>query len=448
MKKRVSVLLAVLLLYFSVFSQGVMAFELPDPSELGKLASEAASGIADAAGNAGDAIVDAAGQAGEVASGIAGNIGDIVTGAAGQVSDVASGFAESAGEVLSDWGKAAGETADSVKEKLADAGVIVKTSAEELGSATAQKVSELTEQAGETADNAIEIVSGAGDFVVDQTGHVIDLAAVAADYVSSGAAEALHVLQKYGSLLMNLAEEAVSGIDFSKEESWEEARVAVDAAVNKAFEEEIIDREKVSEETIRIVTSVVFGALMYGYQYKNEQITLSEYALSMSEVLIREGLPTGVGFLVSILPINKIPHAESMAKEATYYLISKAYGDEPGDEIEAEEESLLEEAITDPMMTGGWENVPHEAVELPENAQEAFDKATKELDDAEYTAIALLSTQVVAGMNYCILCQITPEVKEVMPSWALVYIYADLEGNAEIMNVYELYIPLHSTPEG
>lgn len=243
MKKRVSAILATLLICTSVFSQEVMAFELPDPSELGKLASEAASGIADAAG---------------------------------------------------------------------------------------------------TADDAIGAVTDAGGFVVDRAGHVIDLAAAAADYVSSEATEALQVLQRYGTLLMNLAEAAVSGIDLSKEESWEEAKAAVDAAVDKAFDEGIIDREKVSEEAIQIATRIVFGALMYGYQYKNEQITLGDYVSAMSEVLIREGLPTGVGFLVSILPINKIPHAESLAKEATIYLISKAYGDEPGNEIEAEEEALLE----------------------------------------------------------------------------------------------------------
>ena len=32
------------------------------------------------------------------------------------------------------------------------------------------------------------------------------------------------------------------------------------------------------------------------------------------------------------------------------------------------------------------------------------------------------------------------------PAWALVYIYADLEGNAEILNVYELYIDQHAHP--
>ena len=47
--------------------------------------------------------------------------------------------------------------------------------------------------------------------------------------------------------------------------------------------------------------------------------------------------------------------------------------------------------------TGGWTNVSHEAEELPEEAQEAFDKATENLDGAEYTPVALLSTQLVAS---------------------------------------------------
>lgn len=99
-------------------------------------------------------------------------------------------------------------------------------------------------------------------------------------------------------------------------------------------------------------------------------------------------------------------------------------------------------------MPGGWEIIPHEAGKLPEDAQDAFDKATQELSDAEYIPVALMATQLVAGMNYCILCQITSYFPDAKTSWALVYIYADLEGHAEITNVYELYIPLHSTPDG
>ncbi|MBQ6326486.1 MAG: FMN-binding protein [Clostridia bacterium] len=96
-------------------------------------------------------------------------------------------------------------------------------------------------------------------------------------------------------------------------------------------------------------------------------------------------------------------------------------------------------------MTGGWENVPHETAELPADAQAAFDKAVEGLVGAEYVPVALLSTQVVAGTNYCILCQITPVAPNATTTWAMLYIYADLDGNAEITNVYELYIDRHST---
>lgn len=102
-------------------------------------------------------------------------------------------------------------------------------------------------------------------------------------------------------------------------------------------------------------------------------------------------------------------------------------------------------AVAEPLV-GGWQNVPHEPEELPEDAQAAFDKALEGLVGAAYVPVALLSTQLVAGMNYCILCQVTPVVPDAAPNWALVYIYADLQGNAEIMNVYELYIDRHSTP--
>ena len=93
-----------------------------------------------------------------------------------------------------------------------------------------------------------------------------------------------------------------------------------------------------------------------------------------------------------------------------------------------------------------WQNIPHDAGELPADAQAAFDKAVEGLVGAEYVPVALLSTQVVAGTNYCILCQITPVAPNATPTWALVYIYADLDGNAEITNVYELYVDRHSTP--
>ena len=102
-------------------------------------------------------------------------------------------------------------------------------------------------------------------------------------------------------------------------------------------------------------------------------------------------------------------------------------------------------ALAEPMV-GGWVNTPHEAEELPTEAQAAFDKALEGLVGAEYVPVTLMSSQVAEGTNYCILCQITPVIPDATPTWALVYIHADLDGNAEITNVYELYIDRHSAP--
>ena len=106
--------------------------------------------------------------------------------------------------------------------------------------------------------------------------------------------------------------------------------------------------------------------------------------------------------------------------------------------------SLSSALASEGMMTGGWEIVPQEGAVLPDDAVAALEKAVEKLDGASYVPVTLMATQVVAGTNYCILCQVTRVVPDAVPSWALVYVYADLEGNAEIMNVYELYIDKHA----
>ena len=103
------------------------------------------------------------------------------------------------------------------------------------------------------------------------------------------------------------------------------------------------------------------------------------------------------------------------------------------------------DAASDEALLGGWEIASHEAEALPQDAQAAFDKVQGSLDDGAYAPVALMGSQVVAGMNYCILCQVTPKDSS-QPKWSLVYIYADLQGNAEVTNVYDLYIAAHSTP--
>lgn len=109
-------------------------------------------------------------------------------------------------------------------------------------------------------------------------------------------------------------------------------------------------------------------------------------------------------------------------------------------------QSKPEDVPASEALLGGWEVAEQEAGDLPEDVQKAFDAAKDKLSDGEYTPVSLLATQVVAGKNYCILCQVKPK-DATEQKWTLVYIYADLQGNAEIMNTYDLYIAQHSMPK-
>ena len=64
-----------------------------------------------------------------------------------------------------------------------------------------------------------------------------------------------------------------------------------------------------------------------------------------------------------------------------------------------------------------------------------FDKAMEELVGVDYTPVAVLEKQLVAGMNYCILCEAKGVYPGAQKTYALVYIYADLSGNTEISDI-------------
>lgn len=93
-----------------------------------------------------------------------------------------------------------------------------------------------------------------------------------------------------------------------------------------------------------------------------------------------------------------------------------------------------EEAYTDMPISGGWSVNESSNVSLSKNpeAKAAFRKATAELVGVNYQAIALLGTQIVAGTNYAVLCRSTAVYPDAQPEIQIMYIYEDLEGNAEI----------------
>ena len=52
----------------------------------------------------------------------------------------------------------------------------------------------------------------------------------------------------------------------------------------------------------------------------------------------------------------------------------------------------------------------------------------------------MLATQVVAGTNYCILCYEEHPAQDIPDSYVLMYVYADLQGGADILEICEIPI--------
>lgn len=86
-------------------------------------------------------------------------------------------------------------------------------------------------------------------------------------------------------------------------------------------------------------------------------------------------------------------------------------------------------------MAGG--NTEGESAEVTAEAREALEKACKGLDGAKYEAKALLSTQVVSGTNYTLLCKITPTAPGAASHYAVVTVYENAAGSAGISETFD-----------
>ncbi len=115
-----------------------------------------------------------------------------------------------------------------------------------------------------------------------------------------------------------------------------------------------------------------------------------------------------------------------------HFAIVTLYEDLGGNvEITEIQDSEKESNFSD--LPGGWQKTKTQ--EMTEEAKAALEKAISEMVGATYKPLALVATQVVAGTNYCILCEITPVVPDAESNYGLVYVYEDLEGNAEITEI-------------
>ena len=83
------------------------------------------------------------------------------------------------------------------------------------------------------------------------------------------------------------------------------------------------------------------------------------------------------------------------------------------------------------MIVGGY-SAPESPV-ITDEIREVVDKATADVEGVEYTPVAYLEKQVVAGMNHRVLCT-RMTAGETEEQYVILKIYADLQGNAEIMS--------------
>lgn len=104
--------------------------------------------------------------------------------------------------------------------------------------------------------------------------------------------------------------------------------------------------------------------------------------------------------------------------------------------LEPEPEGEQEPEPAPDMIAGGWQ-VSYEP-EMTEETKAVFEKALDGLVGANYVPVACLGTQVVAGTNYCFLAKATVVYPDAQPKFVLVYVYEDLEGNAQILNFADM----------
>ena len=89
-------------------------------------------------------------------------------------------------------------------------------------------------------------------------------------------------------------------------------------------------------------------------------------------------------------------------------------------------------------LAGGWSVC--EDCTISEDIASDFSAACEGLAGVGYTPVAVLGTQVVAGINYRILALSTVVYPGAMPGWSVVTVYAGVDGTREILSAEDLIL--------
>ena len=209
---------------------------------------------------------------------------------------------------------AAGETASG----LADA-------AGEAASGLTELLSELTGGLSDSAaEGAEEILQALGETLPELSEAVADFVKDSCETASQAAREAMEQLKENSARVMEVARDAVSGMDSLDSENRDAIRAVIRRAMGEANEQGLFGRS-LRPETLDILADLASGAILYGDLYRNGEISVWEYAGNMSAVIFKAGLPLGAEFLGNLLPV---PGAGYLAREAAVYLLYNCEGEE------------------------------------------------------------------------------------------------------------------------
>ena len=94
---------------------------------------------------------------------------------------------------------------------------------------------------------------------------------------------------------------------------------------------------------------------------------------------------------------------------------------------------VSEETETDVPRVGGWAAAADPTV--TDEVRALLARGLEGLMGVDYEPVTYLGSQVVAGTNHAILCKATVVNLNEIPTWKIVYLYEDLQGNVSVMNI-------------
>ena len=300
--------------------------------------------------------------------------------------DVLGGLGESSGDILNSLSELAGNVSD-----------ILAEAAEKVE----ESMPEVIEGAGEALEGAGDALSGAGD--------------AASDAVSDIQGSLSDALNGLNSILSELAGSAEDGSAAGSNNIVADApsiKIAGGWSVNSEFSGGMSTEEM---ETFEAAMSELVG------------VDYLPVAVLATQVV------SGTNYAYLCSGTAVVPNAP-----AKWYVVT-IYKDLKGEAsiLSIEEIDLdtikTKENIDDAEMVGAWSiAVPDMTWTLPEAAQGAFENAAAKYVGVDFTPIALLGTQIVAGHNYKVLCFGTVVTKTPVTSLYVIDIYENLQGESQI----------------